>query len=134
MSGNQYRLTLAGVVTVLGSLVAPATAGATQPHPSTATAATRMPCAAHMSDARPRQYSTIHVLVSSWGGAAVTTEAHYKTTGTTKRGRTDPRTGRASIAYRISDATVGFKVTVNVTVHKSTHHGSCSTSFVPRPR
>ena len=97
----------------------------------TAGASGRLPCAASMSNASPTVNSTTHVLVRTAAAAAVSTVAHYKTTQTAHSGTADGG-GRADIAYRISHATKGYRVVVDVTVSKSGLRNSCSTSFTPR--
>jgi hypothetical protein len=92
----------------------------------------RIPCTAHVSNARPKQRTTIYVIVAAWEGIDVTTHALYKTTTTTKHARTNRQTGRASVAYRISTATVGYAVVVHIVVRKGARRGACSTSFVPQ--
>jgi hypothetical protein len=84
-----------------------------------------------MSNPSPFKYTTTDVMVSSWGNVGVTTVAHYKTTDRTHVGTTNS-SGKATIAYYISDATAGFRVVVNVTVHKQGRTGSCWTSFTPQ--
>jgi ribosomal protein S6 len=84
-----------------------------------------------MSNASPTQNSTINVLVSTSASASVATLAHYKTTATAHTG-TANSLGKASIAYRISRATKGYRVVVSVTVRKGSATGTCSTAFVPR--
>lgn len=84
-----------------------------------------------MNNASPRQYSTTDVLVSSWGGTAVRTVAHYKTTSTTHTGETNMH-GKATIGYYISGATNGYRVVVDVKVSKGGRSASCSISFVPK--
>jgi hypothetical protein len=39
--------------------------------------------------------------------------------------------GKATIAYKISDATAGFAVKVTVSVELGARAGTCSTSFTP---
>jgi hypothetical protein len=87
-------------------------------------------CHAKMTIARPKQYTTTYVVITSWADTDVTTTAHYRTTTTTHHGETNSR-GKAHIRYYISGATVGHKVIVDVDVQKSGHHASCHTSFVP---
>ena len=97
-----------------------------------AAAAKPAACVATVSNARPAQNSTVTVSVSKVGAAAaVTTVAHYKTTSTTKNATAD-RTGRAGVAYKISTATHGFKVVINVTGATATARWACSTFFVTR--
>ena len=83
-----------------------------------------------MSNSAPRQYSTDYVLVSTERSASVRTTAHYKTTVTTHTATANTH-GKASVTYRISRATKGYRVVVSVAVRKGSAVGSCSTSFTP---
>jgi hypothetical protein len=87
-------------------------------------------CTARVSDAHPAQYSTVVVFVSTRGGAAVTTTAHYKTKDTVKS-TTANGAGAGSVSYEISRATKGYRVEVSVVVALKGAHSSCSTSFTP---
>ncbi len=61
----------------------------------------------------------------------VVTKAYYRTTETTHYGAAGG-TGRASVEYRISDATPGYRVVVRIFANKHGYRGNnCSTSFVP---
>jgi hypothetical protein len=83
-----------------------------------------------MSDSAPADYSDIDVYVKTGiAGATVTTTAHYKTTDTTHSGVADG-SGNADIVYRISRATPGFTVNVDVTVSGAATE-TCTTSFTP---
>lgn len=88
-------------------------------------------CTASMSNSAPTDYSTTDVIVHTAAGASATTTAHYKSTSTTHTG-TATSSGVATIAYDISRATVGYPVTVDVTVSAGRATASCSTSFTPR--
>jgi hypothetical protein len=89
-----------------------------------------MLCRAHMQDATPAQYSYNRVYVTTKAHAAIRTVAHYKTTDTTKYGKASS-TGHGSTRYYISGSTPGFRVFVDVYVHKSGgSSGHCRTSFV----
>lgn len=90
----------------------------------------RLPCAASVSNAHPRDYTTVDVNVKTASKAHVRTVAHYKTKNTAHTA-TANTSGKVKIAYRISDATKRFKVVVSVTVSKGSESGSCSTSFTP---
>jgi hypothetical protein len=80
-----------------------------------------------VSNPSPTTNDTIEVLVSSsLANTSVSATAHYKTTTTTNTGGTDG-SGRASIPFRISHATSGYTVVVDVTVGAAT----CRTSFTP---
>ena len=84
-----------------------------------------------MSNAKPKQNTSIAVEVHSAAAVAVTTSAKYKTT-TTKHTGTTNSAGNVNITYAISRATVGFKVVVSVSVAKRGYtSGACSTSFTP---
>jgi hypothetical protein len=86
-----------------------------------------------MSNARPVQYSTTSVLVSTVALARVKTTAKYKTTETVKRSVANVR-GKDTVPYRISSATPGFTVVVSVLVTSGGKDASCSTKFVPLAR
>jgi hypothetical protein len=121
-----------GIVAVTGlaataAALAPSAADAASSGPSKAAALT---CHASMSTSRPKQYSTVDVLVRTAPGAAVRTVAHYKTTDTAHRRKAN-NAGRASIAYDIYSATARFTVKVDVTVTKGGRSKTCSTSFTP---
>lgn len=123
---NALRTTAAIPVTAAAlALLAPAWPAAAQ-----ATAARPLPCKATMSSSRPKDYTTTYVRVVTVARARVTTTAHYRTTNTTHHA-TANASGKASIAYRISRATPGYKVKVSVTVKSGTRKGSCATSFTP---
>jgi hypothetical protein len=88
-------------------------------------------CTASMSNPQPADNTETDVIVRTGvAGAEVTTTAHYKTTDTTHQAATAPN-GDADIAYRISRATPGYTVTVDVTVTADGTSQSCSTSFTP---
>jgi hypothetical protein len=93
-------------------------------------AATAMACRASVSEHHPRQYSDVDVYVSTLKHARVTTSAAYRTTTTNHYASADGQ-GNATVEYRISDATPGYKVKVSVTVRKSGRAGYCSTWFTP---
>jgi hypothetical protein len=109
---------------LVGALALLSVAGVQSP----ADASRRMPCSASMSNAYPTQNSTTNVLVRTAAAANVTTVAHYKSTDTTHTAKSNS-SGRATIPYRISRATHGYRVVVNVTVKKGSAAASCSTSF-----
>jgi len=127
MKLKRASLILAAPVMALLAVATPAVSASAAPaaaHP------VKLPCRAWMSNAKPKDYSTIDVWVATARDAAVTTVAHYKTTSTKHTGRANSK-GDAGIAYRISDATPGYKVNVSVSVTAGRSGGSCSTSFVP---
>jgi hypothetical protein len=95
-----------------------------------AEAASPLMCRAHMGDATPKQYTYDRVYVRSTRFVHFRTVAHYKTTDTTKFGKTNRR-GRGSTNYYLSGATVGYRVYVDVWLSKNGRHGHCRTSFVP---
>ena len=86
-------------------------------------------CSATMSNPNPAQYSTTDVIVHTASGAAVTATAHYKSTDTTHTGTA--ANGVADLPFRISRATIGYSVEVDVTVAAQGSTASCSTSFTP---
>jgi hypothetical protein len=90
-------------------------------------------CRASMSNAKPKQYSTTSVLVSTVARAGVTTTAKYKTTNTERRSVANV-SGKATVPYLISSATPGFTVVVSVVVTSGGKKASCSTKFVPEAR
>jgi hypothetical protein len=90
-------------------------------------------CRASMSNAKPKQYSTTSVLVSTVARAGVTTTAKYKTTNTVRRSVANVL-GKATVPYLISGATPGFTVVVSVEVTSGGKKASCSTKFVPQAR
>jgi hypothetical protein len=97
-----------------------------------ARAASPLMCRAHMGDATPKQYTYDRVYVKSASFTKIRTVAHYKTTDTTKFGKTNS-TGHGSTNYYISSATAGYRVWVDVWLTKGGRHGHCRTSFVPHP-
>ena len=102
------------------------TAGA----PASASPAKALACHASMSNNRPADYTTTDVRVRTADRAGVTTIAHYRTVNR-KYHRTASASGHATVPYYISGATAGFKVVVDVYVHKGGRSGKCSTSFIP---
>jgi hypothetical protein len=135
MSLHQTRSVTSRIIRRLASLSAIVIIGATAWVVETipahaASGSVSLACHASMSNSRPKDYTTTHVNVSSVAHAAVTTTAHFRTT-TTSHSATTNRLGKASIAYRLSRATPGFRVIVRVSVHKSGRSGNCSTSFTP---
>jgi putative cell wall-binding protein len=87
-------------------------------------------CTASMSNPSPAQYHTTVVQVSTSAGAGVTTVAHYRTTSRTHTGVADG-SGVAAIPYDITNATIGFRVVVDVTVTLAGSQATCATSFTP---
>ena len=111
---NLVRMTTTASIPALVlafAFVAPAATAAAVP-------ARALPCHASMSNSHPADFTTTIVRVRSVARASVTTVAHYRTTNTTHHGRTNA-SGRAGIPYRISGATPGFQVKVDVTVKKA---------------
>lgn len=115
-------------------VVAPRRTASPTPSPTPARVATRKPaaaltCLASVSDAQPSQYSTVYVYVKvGRPSIAVHTVAHYKSTDTAHDATTGAD-GRATVAYRISRASSGYTVVVDVTVSGGP---SCQTSFTPQ--
>jgi hypothetical protein len=123
--------------TAIATKAPPATRHTMNPAPpqtrrTTTSPASTLICLASMSNPNPAQYSTTDVIARTGvAGASVTATAHYKTTDTTHTGLAASN-GVADIPFRISRATIGYPVAVDVTV---TGHGSsrsCSTSFTPQ--
>ncbi|HEX5117856.1 MAG TPA: hypothetical protein VFW65_21955 [Pseudonocardiaceae bacterium] len=83
-----------------------------------------------MTVTRPEDNSTTDVVVHTTSGASVTATAHYKTTDTSHSATASG--GRAEIEFRISRATPGRTVEVDVTASLHGRTASCSTSFVPQ--
>src|SRR5262245_731430 len=82
-----------------------------------AQAASALSCHAHMGDATPKQYTYDRVYVKSAAAVHIKTVAHYKTTDTSKFGKTNS-TGHGSTNYYISSATAGYRVWVDVWLTK----------------
>jgi hypothetical protein len=116
---------LSALVVLLGATVA-----MVAPLAARASPAASLTCHASMSNAHPADYGTTYVMVSTVGGAAVSTVAHYKSKET-NHSATANSAGKAVIAYKISRATPNFRVIVSVKVSKNGRSGSCSTSFTP---
>ncbi len=127
MKLKRASLVLAAPVTALLAVATPAVSASAAP---TAANPTKVPCRTWVSNSKPKDYSTVDVWVATARDAGVTTVAHYKTKTTKHTAKANSK-GAAEIAYRISDATPGYKVKVSVTVTSGRHTGSCSTSFVP---
>jgi hypothetical protein len=128
MKLKRASLALAVPVTALLAAATPAVSASAAPvHPVT------VPCHTWVSNSKPKDYSTVDVWVATARHAAVTTVAHYKTKNTKHTAQANAK-GDAEIAYRISDATPGYKVKVAVSVASGHHTGSCSTSFTPKRR
>ena len=120
--------TYIGTPTPASSAVASRTTTASHP-PATASPLT---CRASMSNAHPADYSTVEVIVqTAVAGAAVTATAHYKSKDTTNTGSAGS-SGVADIPFRISRATPGYTVDVDVTVSAHGASLSCSTAFTPQ--
>ena len=83
-----------------------------------------------MQDSTPKQYTYDRVYVRTVKYAKFHATAHYKTSNTTKYGKTN-KYGKGSVRFYISGATPGRRVYVDVYVNKNGHSGHCRTSFVP---
>jgi hypothetical protein len=102
-------------------------------------APTAPPCHASVSNAAPKDYTTVIVYVNTSPGPStrITTAAHYKTVTTIKT-TTDPKAPKghrqadAHTSYYISGAKPGYKVKVDVAVHIGSRSSSCTTSFTPK--
>ena len=104
--------------------------GLSAPAPSPAPAVQALACSASVSSSSPADYTTVDIDVHTAAGASVTTVAHYKTTDHQKTAVADG-VGQATVAYYISGATPGYRVTVDVTVSAGSRTADCSTSFTP---
>ena len=125
MKLKRASLALVAPVTALLAVATPAISASAAPaHP------VPVPCHTWVSNSKPKDYSTVDVWVVTAGRASVATAAHYRTTTTKHTAKANAK-GDAEIAYRISDATPGYKVKVSVSVTSGHHAGSCSTSFTP---
>jgi len=123
------RLAIKGLVAGL-AVALPATLLAA-PVAQAATPRTKA-CSASVSVAHPTRYSTVTVRVANVPAlVTVTTAAKYKTSTNTKRTKSTSK-GTAAVPYKISGATKGFRVYVDVTAQKGTQKYACRTFFVPR--
>jgi hypothetical protein len=88
-------------------------------------------CVAWVGNAHPQDYTTEHVYAGTYGNRAaqVTVTAHYRTVKTVKY-TTVPKPG--TVTYKISDATPGYRVDVQVVVRSGKQSASCATSFTPQ--
>lgn len=117
---------VAAAAGMLGAALLPASmasAGAASP-------ATRLPCAARVTVARPAHGQRTDVIVRTAARAWVGAYAHYKT-GVVKKTTHASAVGRATLAYSAGRAVYGHKVVVSVYVNKAGRKGKCSTSFTP---
>ncbi len=88
----------------------------------------------------PPQYSTVHLIVkvmdknnSPVSFARIEATAHYKAKDTKKIGCTDDY-GEATLSFRISRATIGYEVIIDIRAKKGKSVGSTKASFIPRAR
>jgi hypothetical protein len=103
----------------------------TRSQTATATAGSRLTCAASMTNASPTRNSTTTVVVKTGAaGAQVSATAHYKSTSTA-HSATAGSGGVAQIPFRIGQATLGYRVQVTVAVSAGSASATCSTAFVP---
>ena len=124
MAGALVALAVPAAGAVL--VAPPATAAGSAP----AARAAALRCHASMSNSRPKDYTTTYVDVGTVRYAGVTTVAHYRTVNREHAGRANAK-GSAKIGYYISGATPGYKVVVQVVVHRGARVGHCRTSFIP---
>ncbi|WCK57208.1 ComEC/Rec2 family competence protein (plasmid) [Aneurinibacillus sp. Ricciae_BoGa-3] len=82
---------------------------------------------ASIDDTQPHDYQTIHLTVTGTTGAPFTATFHYKTKDTVYTGTTG-----SPIPVRISRATPGFTVNVDVSVESNGHTYTTQTSFTPK--
>lgn len=109
----------------------PAPAPAPRPAPAPTPRPAPLSCSASVSNASPSDYSTVDVFVQTAAGAQVQATANYRTTSTTHSSAAGSD-GSADIPFRISRATPGYTVTVDVQVSLGSASASCSTSFTPQ--
>ena len=127
MKLKRASLVLVAPMAALVAVAAPVVSASAAP---VAAHTTKVPCRTWMSTGTPKDYSTVDVWVVTSAHAEVATVASYKTTTTRHSGWANAK-GDAEIAYRISDATPGYKVKVAVSVAAGKTRGSCATSFTP---
>lgn len=91
-----------------------------------------------VSDSTPEQYDTIYVYVTVTDqlgrpveGAAGSATAHYKNTDTTKTLSASNSGGDMTATFRISGATLGYEVVVDVSISYDGLTASGETSFTP---
>jgi hypothetical protein len=125
LSGKPRRILVTKVALGLAMLVTPTLASVANEASSAS-----LPCIAHVDNAHPTDYSTVVVSIHTRSHARITTTAHYRTTNTVKT-TVASASGSASVAYRISRATGGFRVIVTVVARVGAVTGSCTTSFTP---
>lgn len=110
---------------------APRPAPAPPPAPAPAPRPAALSCSASVSNASPSDYSTVDVFVRTAAGAQVQATANYRTTSTTHNAVAGSD-GSADVPFRISRATPGYTVTVDVQVSDAGASARCSTSFTPQ--
>jgi hypothetical protein len=99
------------------------------PTPSTPQPATASSCSASMSNPTPGDGGSETLSVTgNVPSAPVRLVVHYKTKNTSYSGATDA-SGAASVPFGIGRPTIGYTVTVDVTVGQQ---ASCSTAFTPQ--
>jgi hypothetical protein len=114
--------------TVPATAATPAPATTAQP----ASPSSPLTCSASMSNPTPSDNSTDDVIVHTGvAGSSVTATAHYKSTNTTHTSSAAGN-GVAEVAFDIGRATVGYQVTVDVTVAAAGASTTCSTAFTPQ--
>jgi len=121
--GCQPTTTAAPATTAPRATTPPPTAAP----PTRAPVVSATPCSASVSNASPSRNATVTVRITSeQPNTSTSATAHYKTTDTSHQTTTDG-SGAAAIDFRISAATPGYRVVVDVTVGSS----NCQTSFTP---
>jgi|GEM_PF-4069176 len=86
---------------------------------------------ASVNNKTPLQNTTVNVTVNGSAKSSVTIVCHYKSTKTTYKA-TIASNGRAVLPVRISRATKGYTVVVNVSVTYKGKTSTTKTSFTPR--
>jgi hypothetical protein len=124
---------LKGLMADVALVVTAAVAGAGTAAASPVTSPPPLGCVAWVGNAHPQDYTTEHVYAGTYGNRAAqeTVTAHYRTVETVKY-TTVPKPG--TVTYKISDATPGYRVDVQVVVRSGKQSATCATSFVPQRR
>ena len=86
---------------------------------------------ASVNNKTPSQNSTVNVTVNGTAKSSVTIVCHYKSTNTTYKA-TISSNGKAVLPVKISRATKGYTVVVNVSVTCKGKTSTTKTSFTPR--
>jgi hypothetical protein len=117
-----------GAPAASAATIAPSTGPQPTSPPSTAGQAAGS-CTASVDNPSPTRNQTVTVSVASnVSSASFTATAHYKSKDTVQSGATNS-SGSGSVAFRISSATPGYSVRIDVDV---SGRASCSSQFTPQ--